>query len=484
MSSERDKVFSGLLWTYAERTLAQLISLIVTVVLARLVSTDEHGVITAASVFIVLADTFAVSGMGNALIQKKDADQLDYSTVFYFNIGFSVIVYLVFFLGAGPIARFYRMPLLEPVLRVVSLRIPIAAVNSVQQAYVSQKLQFKKFFWATLAGTIISGVVGVVLAYNQMGVWALVTQYLLNAFVDTIVLWYTVRWRPILRYSHKRMKQLFSFGWKVLVTSILITLYSNVQDLIIGKKFSSSDLAYSNKGRQFPSIIATNINTSINKVLFPVLSKKQEHINQIKDLVRKSIGIGTYVLTPILLGLSVVAEEFVIVVLTEKWISCVPYLKIMCFVFMLQPIQTVSIQAFKALGRSDLYLKLELLKKIAGVVILFVSVFCFDSVLAIFIGCLVAEVFSTIVNIPANKKVLGYSFFEQIKDVFGSLAMSGVMCGVVSIVGTLDINVFLCLVIQIIVGIGVYIVMSILFHNRNFTYLLQTINTLIRKKHV
>ena len=247
MGNARGKIIGGLIWTYGERTFAQLVSLVVTIVLARLVMPAEFGVITIATVFITLADTFAISGMGTSLIQKKDADHLDFSTVFYFNIVTSIILYGILFAVSGLIADFYYMPQLIPVLRVMGLRIPIAAINSVQQAYVSRTLQFKKFFFATLGGTVFSGILGIILAYSGYGVWALVAQFMSNTIIDTIVLWFTVRWRPRLEYSHQRMKGLFSFGWKVLTTSLLINIYSNIQDLIIGKKFSSEDLAYSNK---------------------------------------------------------------------------------------------------------------------------------------------------------------------------------------------------------------------------------------------
>ena len=482
MNSVKTQVFSGLIWTYAERFLAQIVSLVVTIILARLVAPEDYGVISIASVFIVIADTFAINGLGNSLIYKKDADKIDFSSVFFFNIVFSTVLYAIFFIIAQPLAVFYEMELLTPVLRVMAIRIPIAAINSVQQAYISKKMEFKKFFYATLGGTIASAVLGVILAILGMGVWALVAQYLSNVIVDTMILWFTVKWRPCLVYSHKRMKELYSYGWKILVTSLMITLYSNVQDLVIGKKFSSEDLAYSNKGKQFPSLVATNINTSITKVLFPAISNCQGNIYQMKNMTRRAVGVGTYVLTPVLIGLAAVADTFVRIILTERWLPCVPYLRVMCIVYALQPIQTSSIQALKGLGKSDVYLKLEIVKKIFGIVVLFITVFCFDNVFAIIVGSLIAEIFSTILNLPCNKKFLNYSYSEQVKDILPTVAMSFCMFTIVGLMETIKINSFLLFVLQIGVGASVYILLSVIFHNQNFKYILDLIVSYIKSK--
>ncbi len=482
MNSVKTQVFSGLIWTYAERFLAQIVSLVVTIILARLVAPEDYGVISIASVFIVIADTFAINGLGNSLIYKKDADEIDFSSVFFFNIVFSTVLYAIFFIIAQPLAVFYEMELLTPVLRVMAIRIPIAAINSVQQAYISKKMEFKKFFYATLGGTIASAVLGVILAILGMGVWALVAQYLSNVIVDTIILWFTVKWRPCLVYSHKRMKELYSYGWKILVTSLMITLYSNVQDLVIGKKFSSEDLAYSNKGKQFPSLVATNINTSITKVLFPAISNCQGNIYQMKNMTRRAVGVGTYVLTPVLIGLAAIADTFVRIILTERWLPCVPYLRVMCIVYALQPIQTSSIQALKGLGKSDVYLKLEIVKKIFGIIVLFITVFCFDNVFAIIVGSLIAEIFSTILNLPYNKKFLNYSYSEQAKDILPTVAMSFCMFTIVGLMETIKIDSFLLFVLQIGVGASIYILLSLIFHNQNFKYILDLIVSYVKLK--
>lgn len=481
MNNVKSKVIRGLAWTYAERILAQVVSLVVTVILARILSPSDYGVISIVVIFISLADTFAVNGLGNSLIQKKNSDQLDFSSVFYFNIVFSIFIYLVLFFLAKPVGNFYKMESLPAVLRVMAIRIPIAAINSVQQAYVSKRMEFKKFFFSTLGGTIVSAIIGIVMAYTGFGVWALVGQYLTNTAIDTIVLWFSVRWRPSFCYSSGRMKGLFSYGWKVLVTSLLITIHGDLQNLIIGKKYTPQDLAYSEKGRQFPALIASNINTSISKVLFPAVSEFQDNIASVKSMTRRAIGVGTYLLSPILFGMFAIADNLVSVLLTDKWVPCVPYLRILCIVFWLQPIQTASIQAMKALGKSGMYLRLEIIKKIFGVIILLTTVLLSKSVLLIIIGSLISEVISTLINWPTNKKLLSYTYMEQLVDIAPASLISIIMA-LCCIGGSyLVSNKILALAVQVIIGVIVYLFLSVVVKDKNYIYIKDTIRGIVQR---
>ena len=272
-------------------------------------------------------------------------------------------------------------------------------------------------------------------------------------------------------FSAGRLKGLLAYGWKILATSLMITIYGDIQDLIIGKKFSSEDLAYSNKGRQFPSLISTNVNTSISKVLFPAIAESQDDLERVKQITRRAISVGSYILSPILIGFAAVADTFVEIVLTSKWMPCVPYLRIMCLVYLLQPIQTASLQAMKALGKSDLYLKLEVIKKVFGIIILLITVFAFHSVLAIIIGSLGAEIVSTVVNIPANKKIFSYQYREQLEDIGASFFMSFIMgCAVIGI-GKVKLDIGLIFLLQLFTGGGSYILMSLACKNKNYFYI-------------
>ena len=277
-------VLSGLIWRYAERCGAQGIQFIVQIVLARLLTPSDYGIIGLITVFIAIAQVFAQSGLGEALVQRKNADDKDFSTVFYFSIIFSIVLYGVLFLCAPIIASFYNMPQLTAVVRVLGISVIIASVNSVQQAYVQKTMQFKRFFWATLGGTIISAFVGIFMAYKGMGVWALVGQQLANQVIDTIILWITVKWRPKFIFSIKRMKELFSYGWKILCVAVFNTVYGNVYSLVIGKFYSAAELGYYNRGKQFPILIITNINSAIDSVLFPVMSEVQDEKQRLKNM--------------------------------------------------------------------------------------------------------------------------------------------------------------------------------------------------------
>ena len=276
---ENSKVLTNFIWRFAERSGAQLVTFIVSIVLARLLMPEDYGTIALVTVFTTIMQVFVDSGLGTALIQKKDADDLDFSSVFYFNFVVCIILYSAMFFTASFIAAFYKMPELTPVVRVISLTIVISGVKGVQQSYVSRNMLFKRFFFATLGGTIFSAFLGIAMAYAGFGVWAIVAQQLSNTAIDTLILWITVKWRPKLMFSWKRLKSLLGFGWKMLCSALLETVYNNLRSLLIGKVYSSADLAYYNEGNKFPNLIVTNINTSIDSVLLPAMSKEQDDKN-------------------------------------------------------------------------------------------------------------------------------------------------------------------------------------------------------------
>ena len=422
-------------------------------------------------------------GLAILLSKKKNADDLDFSTVFYFSLFFAILIYILIFISARAIASFYEMSKLIIVLRVMGLRIPVAAINSVQHAYISKKMRFKKFFFATLGGTIISAIVGIAMAYNGFGIWALVAQYLTNTTIDTIVLWFTAGWRPQLSFSFSRMKGLFSFGWKIMCVGVFTTLYSNLRNLVIGKKYTSADLAYSEKGEQFPSAIAGNINSSITKVLFPVLSEAQDDPCNLKRMVKRSISVGTYVLFPVLFGFAIVADSFVSIFLTNKWMGCLPFIQIMCASYALQPLQTASLQMIKATGNSSLYLTIDIIKKFVGMIILVVSIFLFEDVIYIVLGALVVELFSVVILFPVNKKLLNYGYWEQIKDIFPAMALTALM-----MLGIAILNYFTSfqsvvkLVVDVVVGVAIYLMCSLVSKNDSMNYILNIAKGYLRNR--
>ena len=465
----KKKVLSNFIWRFAERCGAQGVTFIVSIVLARILAPEVYGTIALVTVFTTILNVFVDSGLGNALIQKKNADDLDFSTVFFFNIFMCSVLYLIMFVSAPAIALFYNDSSLVPVIRVLSLTLVISGVKNVQQAYVSKTLQFKRFFFATLGGTIGAAIIGIVMAYMGFGVWALVVQQIFNATVDTIILWITVKWRPKKMFSAQRLKQLFSYGWKLLVSSLLDNIYGNIRQLIIGKMYTSSDLAYYNRGNQFPNVIVSNINTSIDSVLLPTMSQEQDSRASVKNMTRKAIQTSTYIMAPLMMGLAFCAESVVSLILTDKWLPCVLYLRIFCISYMFYPIHTANLNAIKALGRSDFFLKLEVEKKLVGLVLLGTTMWF--GVEAMAYSLLVSSLTSQIINTSPNKKLLSYGYVEQVKDILPSILLAVGMGVCVYFVGYINIPVIIKLCLQVVVGIIIYISMSALLHLESFEYI-------------
>lgn len=471
--SNRVSVLTNFLWRFAERCGAQLVMFVVSIVLARLLAPEVYGTIALVTVFTTILNVFVDSGMANALIQKKDADDLDFSTVFFFNIAVCLVLYLLVFLCAPFIAAFYELSELTPVIRVLSLTIVISGLKNVQQAYVSRTMQFKRFFFATLGGTLGAAAVGIFMAYMGFGVWALVAQQLFNTTIDTLVLWITVRWRPRKMFSFTRLKSLFSYGWKLLISALLDTGYNNLRQLLIGKLYSSADLAYFNRGKQFPYLIIVNINTSIDSVLLPTMSREQDDVSRVKLMTKRAIKISTYIMSPMMIGLVACAVPLVRMLLTEKWMECVPYMRIFCLSFMVYPIHTANLNAMKALGRSDLFLKLEIIKKVMGVAIILCTVWFGTMVIAY--SLLLECAASMVINSWPNWKLLNYSFAEQMKDIAPGILLAVVMGFAISPILMLNLPDFVSIVLMAAAGALLYIAGSVVLRLDSFLYLLDIV---------
>lgn len=471
----KSRVFSGLIWTFLERTVSQSVTLILSVVLARLLSPTEYGLIAIVMVFISIADVFITSGFGNSLIQKKDADNLDFSSVFYFSFLLSWILYLILYLIAPIISNYYDMPELTLVMRVLSLYIPIIGFNTVQQAFVSKQMLFKNFFVATLSGSIISAIIGIICAYTGWGVWALVVQRISNAMINTVVLWRIVKWRPRLEYSFNRMKGIISYGWKLLASSLLGTFAENITNLIIGKRFSSSDLAYYTQGSTYPRQIGLTINNTISKVIFPTLTHYQDDNLKTKLIMRRAIKTATYIMTPMLFGLAVVAEPLTRVLLTDDWIGIAVYIQIFAVYYSFIPIHTINLQGIKAIGRSDLFLKLEIIKRFFGLAILLFTVLMFDSAIVIALGMILQTIISCFINAFPNSKLLNYGYIEQLKDILPNMVVSIIMSISIYLLVLLDLNDLMLLIVQVVSGMSIYLLLSYLFRIDSFKYLYEII---------
>ncbi len=471
--SGKAKVLTNFLWRLAERSGAQLVQFIVSIVLARILAPDVYGSIALVTVFTTILNVFVDSGMGNALIQKKDADDLDFSSVFYFNMAICLLLYALMFVTAPFIAEFYHEPPLTPVIRVLSLTLVISGLKNVQQAYVSRTMQFKRFFFATLGGTLGAAVIGISLAKMGYGVWALVGQQLFNTLVDTAVLWVTVKWRPKRMFSIQRLKGLFSFGWKLLVSSLLDTVYNNIRQLIIGKSYTSSDLAYFNRGKQFPYFFITNINTAIDSVLLPTLSREQDDRERVRTMTATVIRVSTYIMAPLMLGLAACGEPLVRIVLTEKWLPCVPFMRIFCIVFIFYPVHTANLNAMKAMGRSDLFLKLEIIKKVVGILILAISMKL--GLMALAYSMIVETIGGIFLNAWPNRKLIGYSVTRQILDFLPNILLAAVMSLLVFQLQNTGLSDPALILVQILAGAVIYLGGSFLFRLKSLQYILQTL---------
>lgn len=466
-------ILKNFIWRFAERCGAQLVTFIVSIVLARILVPKDYGRIALITIFTSIMQVFVDSGLGTALIQKNDADDLDFSSVFYFNFVVCIVLYIVMFTLAPLIAIFYNDVSLTQVIRVISLTIVISGVKGIQQSYVSRNMLFKRFFYATLGGTIISALFGIALAYAGFGIWAIVGQQLSNTAIDTMILWVTVKWRPKKMFSWERLKYLLSFGWKILASSLLDTIYTNIRSLVIGKMYSSSDLAYYNQGEKLPNVIASNINVSIDSVLLPTMAFVQDDRKRVKSMTRRAIKTSTYIMAPIMMGLAFCAVPIVKLILTDKWLDCIPYLRIFCITYMFYPIHTANLNAIKAMGRSDLFLKLEIEKKCIGLLLLLCTMWF--GVMAMAYSLLISSVLSQLINSWPNKKLLEYGYLEQLRDILPSILLAVFMGFCINLVGLLQLSNYVTLIIQISIGVFIYVGASAILHLESYEYLMSII---------
>lgn len=481
MNTNKQVIFGGVFWKVAERFGAKGVSFIVSIILARLLDPSDYGAITILTVFVSFADIFVLEGFASALIQKKEADNKDFSTAFIFNLVLSVLLYAFMFFFAPWVADFYEMPVLKPVLRIMALRLPIGAINSIQQAYVSRKFDFKKFFWATITGTIISAFIGIGLAVLGLGVWALVAQMLTNTIIGTIMLWFMVKWRPELYFSFERLKALFGFGMGILGYNLVMNFYDQLRSLIIGKKYSSDDLAYYSKGGDIPNIFVANINTSLGDVLFSLLSRVQDDIQAIHDYSKKFVQMSTYILSPILVGLLVTAEPLIKLLYTEKWLGAVPYLQIFCLGMLLRPLNSVNIQILKARGLSKDLLKMDMYIRLFGIAVLLIAMnhgviwIALSTIAVSVVGCIIYAV-------PVMKKVK-LSMLSELRNWLYGLFPSMVMGICVFLCGQLIKTSYICvLILQIVIGIVVFLLVSILTRNKSFIMVKDYLFSVIKGK--
>ncbi len=466
--SLREKTLSGFLYKMLERVGALGVNFAVSLILARLLLPREYGLVALSMVLITILDVFVTYGFGNSLIADKNSDELDFSTCFYFGLALSFLVYAAVYAGSPFCAAFFKEPSLVPVLRFLALRIPIAAVNSVQHAYVAKRMMFRKFFVSTSIGTVLSGIVAIAMAYRGWGVWALVAQYFGNVVCDTVCLWIIVGWRPQWAFSFRRLGKIYDYGWKILVVGLLDTVYARLRSLVIARRFTSADLAYYNNGNHFSRLSMSILEPTIDTVFFPALAQCNDDRKAMRNMTRRMIGFSVYLVFPVMIGLMAVAKPLVLVLLTEKWLPSVVFLQIGCLAYMLRPLQFVNSCVIKASGRSGMLLKLDILKKVFGLLVLLASIRF--GVIGVAFSAVVFNIFSTAINIAPNRSILEYGYAAQFWDIaksaFLALAMGAGMYAL-SFLGLCPLAV-LCL--QCVFGVAFYWGGSVVFRNENYAY--------------
>lgn len=474
-NKDRDSFFSGFFWKFNEQIASQLVSFVVSIVLARILSPKDYGIVSLVNVFIVIANVFVTSGFSAALIQKKDATQLDFSTIFHCSLIFSFVIYGLIYLCAPLIGEFYRNDSLVWVVRVFALQLPLSSFNSIQQAYVSRHMAFRKIFVSTTIATILSGIFGILFAINDFGVWALVFQTILSTTFQTIVLFLEIPWRPKFEFSMQSARELIGYGWKVFGASFLGSFFNELRNLIIGRFYSPADLAYYNRGSRMPDLVANNIDSTIASVLFPVLSKHSDNYDKLKSMIRRSIRTSTFIIMPLMFGLAIAAKPVTQILLTDKWLPSVPFMQCLCISGAFGSISNANMQVIKASGRSDILLKLELIKKPLYMVFLVVSIKI--SVFAVAISMAAYNIVGMLINVKPNKKLISYSYKEQFRDIFPALILSIVMSLCILPIQFLKLQPFLELLLEIILGAVLYIGGACIFKLEPFLYLLEYIKS-------
>ena len=467
MADLKQQVVHGVVWAALERFSTQLVGFCVSIVLARLLAPDDYGTIALLSIFLAISDSLVGGGFTSALVQKKDATKTDFNSVFYLQLAMSLFMYVILFLAAPTIARFYRTPVLVPVLRVIAVSVVFSGINGVQNAELSRGMKFNASFRISLIQSIVSGAVGVGLAFAGYGVWALVWSSIAGAFIGMVTRWFVIAWRPSWVFSWSALSNLFRFGWKLAISSLLDVAYSNLYGLLIGRFYTKTDLAFVNKGNSVPRLAMDSINGTLGRVAFPALSKLQDRRDVLRESMRKIIKTSTFFVFPLMAGCAVCAPSIIRILFGRQWMPAVPYVQVACFQFALWPFHTVNLQAIAAIGRSDIFLILEIVKKVFGLVVLMLSMrqgpFVFVCAVAF-----VAGPFSVLVNTWPNVRLLKYGVLMQLRDVLPTAAVALMMAAVCQVEALLFSGEklsehFLLLVIQITSGAIIFAVLSLLF---------------------
>lgn len=459
--SLKQKTTKGLFWSSVERFSNQGVSFIFSIILARILAPSDFGIVAMIGIFFAVAQSFVDSGFSNALVRKTDRREEDLSTCFYFNIGVGIVAYIVLFLIAPFIADFYNQPILSPIIRITGFGVVLNSLCVVQQALFTIKIDFKSQAKVTLSATIISGIVGVVLAYQGYGVWALVWQGIVMSLVRMGLLWLMSKWRPKAGFSKDSFHYLFGYGSKLLASGLLDTIYNNIYPIVIGKFYSPAQLGNYSRALSFAQLPSSNITSILQRVTFPVLSTIQDDLPRLQTNYRRLLKLSAFIVFPLMMGLAAVAFPLIRIVLTPKWEGCSFYLQIICFALMWYPIHAINLNLLQVKGRSDLFLRLEIIKKIVGVCIMCITIPL--GITAMCIGMVASSFIALFINTFYTGKFIDIQYLKQMRDLLPIFVNSLLTGGLIFISIQFITNDVFKLMVGVIIGVLYYILSSYIF---------------------
>ena len=479
--SIKEKTVNGLFWSFVDSFANQGVQFLVGIILARILSPREFGLIGMLTIFIAISQAFIASGFSQALIQKKECTQKDYSTVFYFNLVVSVVVFFILYFLSHSISLFFKEPQLELLLKVLGLGLILNAIGVIQRTILTKEINFKLQTRVSIVASIGSGTTAIVMALSGYGVWSLIALTLVRYGLYTIFLWLWSKWKPTWEFSVKSFKQLFSFGGKLLLSGLIDTTYRNIYYLSIGKYFLAAELGYYTRADQFKAITSQNLQGIISRVTFPALASIQDDVPQLKNAYKKIIKSTMFITFVLMLGMAATAKPLIITLIGEKWLPSVIYLQLLCFVGMLYPLHALNLNMLNIQGRSDLFLKLEIIKKALAIPTIIIGVIF--GIKIMIIGMIVNSFIAFYLNSYWSGKYIGYSSLEQISDILPGLGIALFVNLLVYAIGAfVDLPNGILLVVQIVVGALLVFGISELIKFGDYLYLKNVIFEKIKKK--
>ena len=460
----RSQSLSGIKWSAIERFAVQGIQFVIGLILARLLTPSDYGIIGMLAIFMAISQTIIDSGFSKALIQKQDRTEIDFSTAFFFNIVVGFVCYVILFVASPYIAAFFKEPILKDVLRVLAINLFLNSLAVVPVAKLSINVDFKTQSKASIISTLLSGTLGIVLAYRGVGVWALVAQSVSHSFVNVLLLWCLLKWKPMWKYSWISFKSLFGYGGNILVAGIISTIYSNINTLVIGKFYTPKDLGYFTRGQQFPSLLSSNLTSIIQRVTFPILSKIQDDNQRLASVYRDYIKISSMGIFFLLVFLAYIAKPLITFLLTDKWIDAVIYLQVFCYAMMFDHISAINLNFLYVKGKTNLVLRLEFIKKALAFILLLISISF--GVLAICLSQVVYTQIAIFINTYYTGKFLNLGYIKQLRDYIPYLIIAHIACFPTYLIRSID---GLHPIVSIILGgiVAVVLYVAILYFSRN-----------------